>query len=189
LLGFAISVSGMTLVASAGKGTLGQAYPLLVLITACAPLAWSGYSILAKPLGGRVDFLVWTYLSITVGSLFLLPLLPGAAWRQWSTLDGPGWFALVYLSLPCTVLGFALWTWLLKHLPASTVGLTVFLNPPFTTVSKLLLSAVIPSVFMFTVGGRDILGGALALIGLGIAVVRRPAGRQDPRLSPPRDGS
>lgn len=170
LAGFAISVVGMSIVASAGKATQGQAYPLLVVVTALAPLSWSLYSVLARPLAGRVDPLVWTYLAITLGSLFLLPLLPGPVWGQWSALSGPGWLALVYLSLPCTVLGFAVWTWLLKHLPASTVGLTVFLNPPLTTVSKLALGALVPSVFVFTVGGRDVAGGILALLGLGIAV-------------------
>jgi drug/metabolite transporter (DMT)-like permease len=178
LAGFGISVLGMGIVASAGKGTMGHAYPLLVVITALAPLSWSLYSVLARPLAGRVDSLVWTYLAITVGSVFLLPLLPGPVWRQWTALSGPGWVALVYLSLPCTVLGFAVWTWLLKHLPASTVGLTVFLNPPLTTVSKLALGALVPSVFVFSVGGRDILGGTLALVGLGIAVlpIRRRRG-------------
>ena len=178
LLGFGVSVAGMCIVASAGKGTLEHAYALLVVITALAPLSWSLYTVLARPLAGRVDFLVWTYLSITVGSVFLMPLLPGAAWDEWSTLTAPGWIALIYLSVPCTVLGFAVWTWLLKHLPASTVGLTVFLNPPLTTVSKLVLGALAPAVFVFTVTGRDVLGGVLALIGLAIAVApRRRRGR------------
>lgn len=191
LFGFAVSVVGMSIVASAGNGTPGQAYPLLVVVTALAPLSWSLYTVLARPLGGRVDPLLWTYLAITVGSVFLLPLLPGAAWAQWTGLDGPGWFALVYLSLPCTVLGFAVWTWLLKHLPASTVGLTVFLNPPLTTASKLLLGALVPSVFVFTVGGRDVLGGMVALLGLGIAVLplRGRRRRRDLRpLAPPGAG-
>lgn len=174
LLGFTVSVLGMIIVASAGMRTVGEIYALLLVITALAPLSWSLYSILAKPLGGEVDPLVWTYLAISVGSVFVLPLLPGAAWRQWTSLDGPGWLALAYLSLPCTVLGFATWTWLLKHLPASTVGLTVFLNPPLTTLSKLALGTLVPSVFVFTIGGRDILGGALALAGLAIAVLPRP---------------
>ena len=173
LLGFGVSVAGMCVVASAGKGTLEHAYALLVVITALAPLSWSLYTVLIRPLAGRVDFLVWTYLSITLGSVFLLPLAPGAAWHQWKALTGPGWLALIYLSVPCTVLGFAVWTWLLRHLPASTVGLTVFLNPPLTTVSKLLLGALVPAVFVFSVTGRDVLGGLLALIGLAIAVVPR----------------
>lgn len=177
ILGFAVSALGMTIVASAGKGTLEHTYALLIMITAMAPLSWSLYTVLTRPLAGKVDFLVWTYLSITLGSVFLLPLLPGAAWEEWSGLDRPGWLALVYLSVPCTVLGFAVWTWLLRHLPASTVGLTVFLNPPLTTLSKLLLGALVPAVFVFTVTGRDVLGGVLALTGLAIAVVRRRRGR------------
>ena len=106
-------------------------------------------------------------------------LLPGAVWRQWSGLDLAGWGALLYLSLPCTVLGFALWTWLLRHLPASTVGFTVFLNPPLTTASKFLLATFLPATFFFTVRPGEWFGGALTLIGMALAVYtprRRPGG-------------
>lgn len=169
-LGLLVSLVGMAVVASSRLDELGLTYPLLVMITALAPLSWSLYTVISKPLMGKIDLLVWTYLSISVGSVFLIPFLPGAAWEQWSHLDGAGWAALVYLSVPCTVFGFALWTWLLKHLPASTVGLSVFLNPPLTTLSKLALAALAPSVFVFTVSGQDLIGGFLAMVGLVIAV-------------------
>ena len=71
------------------------------------------------------------------------------------------------------MLGFAVWTWLLKHLPASTVGFTVFLNPPLTTTSKFLLASFFPATFLFVISPREWLGGAITLAGLAVAVYTR----------------
>ena len=78
--------------------------------------------------------------------------------------------ALLYLSVPCTLLGYAVWTWLLRYLPASTVNFTVFLNPPLTTASKLALSLLFPAVFLWQMNLLEWLGGGLALAGLALAL-------------------
>jgi drug/metabolite transporter (DMT)-like permease len=178
VLGFAVAATGMGVISLARPGGLELRYPVLIAITALAPLSWSFYSVVSKPLAGRVSPVLWTYLATTIGAVLVVPMLPGSTWRQWSTLDAAGWGALVYLAVPCTVLGFAVWTWLLRHLPASTVGFAVFLNPPLTTTSKALLAGLAPATFAFTILPREWLGGAVALVGMGIAVYiprRRPS--------------
>ena len=75
-------------------------------------------------------------------------------------------------SAPCAVLGNAVWTWLLRHLPASTVGFTVFLNPPLTTLSKWCLAALLPGVFVFSIAGREVVGAVVVLAGMWIALSR-----------------
>lgn len=119
----------------------------------------------------------------------MLPLLGLGAWEQIAALDGPGWLALGYLILPCTVGGFAVWTWLLRRLPASSVGFTVFLNPPLTALSKLALAALLPAVFVFRIEPQEWLGGLLALAGLAVALwrplagsARSAGGRRSPEL-------
>jgi drug/metabolite transporter (DMT)-like permease len=170
LTGFVIAATGMAVVALAKKAGLGTDYRWLVAITALAPLSWSIYSVVSKPLAGRISPLVWTYLVTFVGGLMIVPLLPGSTWRRLTELDATGWGATLYLSVPCTVGGYALWTWLLRHLPASTVGFTVFLNPPLTTVSKFTLATLMPATFLFTIQAQEWIGGALTLVGMGIAV-------------------
>lgn len=166
--GFLVSVLGMAIVGVSRRGEGGAAYPLLIAVTALAPLSWSLFSVASKPVVGRSP-LVWTYLAIIVGTLLVTPFLPGTLYH-WRALDPAGWGALLYLSVPCTVLGFAIWTWLLGNLPASTVGLTVFLNPPLTTVSKFVLSLLLPATFAFTIRAGEWLGGAVALVGLALAL-------------------
>lgn len=180
VIGFAVAVCGLALIALAKRDDAGGAYPLLVLVTAGAPLSWSVFSVLSKPLSGRASPLVWTYLVIAVGGLLVLPLLPFGAWTQLAALDLPGWLALGYLVVPCTVLGFAVWTALLRRLPASSVGFTVFLNPPLTALSKLALAALFPATFVFAVETQEWLGGLLALAGLGIAVWRPASAAPSP---------
>ena len=167
LAGFAIAVAGMVVVALARPGERAS-YGTVVAVTVLAPLSWSIYTVLSKPVTATVRPLLWTYLAISTGGMLLVPLLP-YAWDQWSALDVEGWGAVLYLTVPCTVLGFALWTWLLEHLPASTVGLSVFLNPPLTTVSKLTLAVLAPATFVFSVAPLEIGGGAVALLGLLVA--------------------
>ncbi len=175
--GFLVSAAGMTLIALGGRDARAASYPGLIAITALAPLSWSVFSVLSKSPARRASPVVWTYLATAIGGLMVLPWLPGATWRQWRDLDAGGWIALLYLSVPCTVLGFALWTWLLRHLPATSVGFTVFLNPPLTTLSKSLLAVALPATFVFTIRGLEWVGGGVALLGLAIAVRPRRRGR------------
>jgi drug/metabolite transporter (DMT)-like permease len=175
--GFVVAAAGMWLITTARRAGAEAPYAWAVLITAGAPLSWACYSVLSKPVAGRVSPVIWSYLATGIGGLLVAPFLPGRVWREWAALGGGEWLALEYLTLPCTVLGFALWTWLLRHLPASAVGLMVFLNPPLTTLSKAVLARLAPATFTFSITGREWLGGAVVLAGLAIGLGRRLAAR------------
>ena len=175
VLGFLVAATGMAIVASTKRlGGAGTAYPLLIGITALAPFCWSIFSVLSKPMTGRVSPVLWTYMATAIGGLMVMPLLPGSTWASLRALDAPGWGALLFLSIPCTVLGFALWTWLLRHLPASSVAFTVFLNPPLTTTSKAVLAWLLPATFVFTIARGEWAGAAVTLCGLAVAVWPQP---------------
>ncbi len=173
LVGFLVAFAGVFLISQAKDSGESVSYSLLLLITAAAPLSWSLFSILSKPVSGSCDPVLWTYLSIVVGTLPLLAVFPFSGGPELMKLDPVGWFSVLYLSLACTVLGFSLWVYLLKHLPASTVGLTVFLNPPLTTASKWLLALVLPAAFTFEILTLEWMGGCVVLIGIGVALLGR----------------
>jgi drug/metabolite transporter (DMT)-like permease len=173
-----VALAGLVVIAlSKGDPRAAAGYGLVLGVTALAPLSWSLYTILSKPVTVAASPLVWTYLSIAAGGLPLLALLPWAGGAELLALPAGGWAALLYLSLLCTLLGYAVWAWLLRHLPASTLGFTVFLNPPLTTLSKLALALAFPTVFVWQTRPLEWLGGGLALAGLALAVwPRRAAG-------------
>ena len=125
---------------------------------------------ISKPIMARSSPLVFAYLAISIGSLPLLAIFPWKGREELAQMPLDGWTAVLYLSILCTFGGYAVWTWLLRHLPASTLGFTVFFNPPLTTTSKLVLSLLFPSLFIWQLNAMEWLGGGLALLGLALAV-------------------
>lgn len=169
---FLVALAGLAVIAqSGGEPGAVAGYGSLLAVTAMAPLSWGIYSILSKPAAGVAAPLDWTFLSIGIGSLPLLALLPWRGAAEIARLDPPGWGALLFLSLLCTLVGYAVWSWLLRHLPASSVGFFVFLNPPLTALSKLVLAGLFPATFLWRLSGLEALGGLLVLLGLAIALL------------------
>ena len=170
LAGLALGFGGVGLIASAQPGGLagGAAWP--VVVAAIAPLGWAVYSALTKRALEECSTATWTFLVLTVGSAPLLLFLPFAGLRAMVRLDPAQWALLLYLSLLSTVGGNAVWSWLLRRLPASTTGFTIFLNPPLTTASKRVLSWLWPATFSFVVAPAQWVGGAVALAGVALVV-------------------
>lgn len=194
---FAIALAGLFTISLSRGGFAGlPTFGVLLAITAMAPVSWSTYTVLSKAAVGARQLsqlsvvtepaatervvaspLDWTYLTMGIGSLPLLALLPFHGGRELLALSPGGWLALFHLSVLSAFLGYAVWSWLLRHLPASTVAFFVFLNPPLTLISKLLLSLALPSYFLWHLNRLELLGSALALAGLAIAIWPRRGAR------------
>lgn len=170
--GFTIALVGIVVI-SQSKEMSGVSYPGLIALAAIPPLTWSIYSILLKPLTGKYPPLALTYTGLIFGGLPYFFILPYDGWEQMVAMDGWGWASLGYLSLLSTILAFGMWMWLLKYIPAGLVGFTVFLNPPMTTGYKALYNVLLPAYFSFTLVSGEMIGGALAMLGVLVAVWRR----------------
>jgi drug/metabolite transporter (DMT)-like permease len=171
IMAFLVALIGLVIIAlSKGDPQSAADYGVILAVTAIAPLSWAVYSILSKPIMGAASPLVWTYMTIAVGSIPLVAIAPWRGGPEMMTLPADGWVAVLYLSVLCTLIGYAVWSWLLRHLEASTVGFTVFFNPPLTTVSKLVLSLLFPAVFVWQLNPLELLGGGLSLAGLALAL-------------------
>jgi O-acetylserine/cysteine efflux transporter len=182
IVGLVLGFSGVALVASTKEGSGAHGWPVALL--AIAPLAWAGYTALTRSVARTVSPLLWTYLVLVVGGapmFFVLPFHGGPAMAR---LDADGWALLLYLVLLASVFGNAVWSWLLRHLPASTTGFTVFLNPPLTAASKAVLALVVPAAFTFSIVAQEWIGGAMALTGVAVAVLRT---RRPPAPTPPAE--
>ncbi len=182
--GLVLGFGGVAVLASAKEGA-GAPRAVLVAEVALAPLCWSAYSALTRPVAREHPPVVWTFLVLAAGGLLSTPLLLVADAGRVAALDGTGLALVAGLVLLATVFGFAVWSWLLRHLPASTVGLTVFLNPPMTMASKTALAALFPASFAVSVSPREWAGGALALLGVAVAVVRLTPGTAATTTTPP----
>jgi drug/metabolite transporter (DMT)-like permease len=173
LVGFAVALVGLGAVsASRGGFTLAALAPIGV--AALAPLGFAIQTTLSKPISREVLPDVWTACYLVLGGLPLCLALPWAGGAELLTMDGAGWSALAFLGLGCTLAGFALWSWLLVHLPASTLGFTVFLNPPLALASQLVLATLFPATFVFHLSEWELGGCGVVLMGLWIAVRGQP---------------
>jgi drug/metabolite transporter (DMT)-like permease len=171
--GIALAFTGVwqVIVHGAGKEVRG-AYLLDALVLALAPLSWALYTLLGKRLlGVSSSPLLLTYLSLAIGSAPTLPLallLPDlrAAVTHW---EAQRFAAALFLGILCSCVGYWLWNVALQSLPASTVAVFVFLNPPLALLSAWL--------FLGTVPGWGLLGGGVLVLAGVWLVMRTPATR------------
>lgn len=182
--GFLAALGGLGIIASTKDPGTGFSYPGVMAVTALAPLSWSLYTVISKPAQQDCPPVLWSYLAIIAGTVPLALIAPWRGAAALARLDAPGWLAILYLAFVCTLAGFAVWTWLLKRMPASSLGFTVFLNPPMTTVSQALLALAAPGVFVQATSGREWAGGLLVLGGIALALFKRPSSARVPAAEP-----
>ncbi len=135
IVGLAVAFLGVYGLLQFQNGRFGETYLLHAVVVLLAPLAWALATVISKPVARHRDPLLFTMASMGIGSLpFFVALLAGSGSTPevLAVLPRTGWLALVHLSLGCTILGYGVWFWALRHMPASSVAAFVFLNPPLT---------------------------------------------------------
>ena len=136
----------------AGAGTLGIA--LLIV----AVLAYAAAVVIQKPVLARVSPLQVTFLGCVAGTIACLPFAPSLA----GDLGGGGIGWIVWLGVAPTAVGFATWTYALRHASAGRVASLNFLIP----VVAILLGW---SLLGETPPRLAAVGGALCLAGVWLA--------------------
>jgi drug/metabolite transporter (DMT)-like permease len=160
-LGLVLAFAGVVLISFSQRG--GHNDVAGVLLCLLAALVYSVALVVQKPLVSRLSALHVTWLACTVGAVACLPfagqLVDGT--RDASTSDI--WW-VVYLGLFPTAIAFSTFAFALRHMTASSLGITTYLVPPLTILMGWLFLEETPP-------GMAYVGGALALVG--VAVARR----------------
>ncbi len=180
-IGMALAFLGVYLLVQTQRGAYGNGYLLAALVVLAAPLSWASGTVLGKGLTQRSDPLLVSFAATGLGSLpFLGTFLAGTGGvhHLLATMPVLGWVSLIHLSVLCTIVGFAVWFWALRYLPASTVAAFVFLNPPFTALFGALWGT---ERFHWATAGF----GTVTLIGVSLSagLWKLPAGK---RVQPER---
>jgi O-acetylserine/cysteine efflux transporter len=139
--------------------------PLLLCVLAA--FAWGVANIIAKKSNERnmLSFIIWASLMAPL-PLFLLSWLLEDHAEIIAVLTRPSLLAIgavAYLAWPVTVVGFALWNFLLSKYPASSVAPFSLLIPIFGVLSGVML-------LQDKLGPATIAGAALVFAGLAINV-------------------
>ena len=187
VLGIVIAFGGVAMIALANSPSGERDFigVGLCIVSACV---YAIALVLQKPLMSGLSALQVTWTACTVGVVATLPWVgqlvdeAGAA----STSD-LGW--LVYLGLFPTAIAFTTYAFALKHMSASSLGVTTYLVPPITVLMSWLLLDEVPTLIVYA-------GGALCLVGVSLsrrgARTARPPVAEVPQTLPdspstPRD--
>ncbi|WP_224704051.1 EamA family transporter [Devosia aquimaris] len=166
ILGAAIAFAGIAVIASE---RLGGTALLPLGMNLMAALSWGLANVLIKK-AGRVDpvsLTVWGALVVPLPLLALSLLVEGPG-TVMTALAGFSWAdagLIAFLAYPATLLGMAIWSWLMARHPASVVA-------PFTLLVPITGLASGYLVLGETVTPIEIAGALLVIAGLVVTLLR-----------------
>ena len=185
LLALLLTLAGVALAVGAHEpGTLAVR-PLVLLAGLGAGLSYELYTIIGKPLAGRLSPAVMLTYALALGTLVVLPV----AAPTLDTLTGlspVGYVLLAAVVVVHTALAFALYTAGLKRLEAGQAAVLAALEPVVAVVAGGLLLGE-------ELGPSTVIGGALVVSGAVLAQARsttqgrrgrRPSRRPETSLCP-----
>ncbi len=151
----------------------------------CAAAMWAASNIVVRrvraiqPDFNVLGFMVWSSLTPVLPFITLTLAFdaPASRW-QWLEASWRAWLALAYLGWMATLLGYALWTGLLKRHPVNRVA-PFSLGVPLVGISAgmLLLGDVIGP---WQWGGIALVVASLVCVLFGARLMRAQAGSGDP---------
>jgi len=133
LVSLIAGLSGAMLIAFQGLPHLGGAFEGRMigdLVLAAGGICWALYSVIGKPVLGRVepmDYTAATTVLCFVGvAAWAAPGLSPATWRSAGTAP---WLALIYLAAAGSFFGALIWNVVLRKVEASSSANFIFLQP------------------------------------------------------------
>ncbi len=172
--GLALAFAGVGLISFSG-GESSDHDIVGVALCLLAALVYSISLILQKPLVARLPAIHVTWLACSVGAVVCLPFV-GELIDQAQAAPVSSSLWLVYLGVFPTAIAFTTYAYALRHMTASSLGVTTYLVPPITIVMGLVFLDEAPPAMAYV-------GGALALVG--VAVARRKPRARAQEVSPP----
>jgi drug/metabolite transporter (DMT)-like permease len=136
------------------------------LLALAGAATFTGYLLLGRSVRtrtGTAGYSVPVYAVVGVCSVVVAPLTGGSVLPSGRTL-----LACLGLAAVCTVLGHTVFNWTLRHLRTALVSVSLLGEPAITTLLAIPILGELPP-------GSSLLGGAVILAGLALALSERPA--------------
>lgn len=183
-----IGVAGVVFLSSGSGTTRTIRNPAGAALVPLGQLSWAAFTVLSRSFSGREAPIRMITRVVTVGTLALLPAVPGAALAA-TRITAVEWLWLLHLALLGTVVPYLVWTTALKHLPAGETAAFMFLVPIMAATWSAVILGERPT-------GSGLAAGAIVLAGVALTQTdRRIAGaaskvvqvnRPGPREGEPR---
>ncbi|OKI56377.1 EamA family transporter [Micromonospora sp. CB01531] len=161
-------VAGLALLFAAPAGQWHLGGMLLVVLST---MVWALGSTLAQRLRSPADHLVGTGWQMLVGgvAVAMASVVSGEVGRlRLAEVTGRSWLAWAYLMVVCTVVGFSVYTWLLRNAPLQLAATYAYVNP---------VVAVLLGMMMLNerLTGRQVVAGVVVLASVALVIaVERP---------------
>lgn len=163
--GLVLGLAGLAVVASATARGASSGKALIAL--AIAPAAWAAGSALSLRIATPSDPLVSTTVQLiaTAPVLLLVGLVGGEQHRLPASWSGTTLLSFTYVTVIGYVVGFAIYTWLLRSAPLTWLGTYAYVNP--------LLAVVLGVVLLGEpLGATTLVGSAIVLAGVALVATR-----------------
>ena len=164
-VGIGLAMAGMAVTTAGDLRVSGSALGGDLLAVAGA-VTVTGYILVGRRVSARYGAAGYSapcYAVVAVVCLAVSPVGGGSPLPSARTL-----VACLGLAAVCTVLGHTVMNWSLRHLRATTVSLGLLGEPVITSLLAVPLLREAPS-------GSTLVGGAVILAGLAVAIAERPA--------------
>ena len=129
------------------------------ILCVIAAILWSLYIINGKRLLERYNPIIVTLAAMTIGTVILIPPLIIFYWKDIYNISMKTFWAMIYLGIFPTGVGFTLWFNALEKLPASKLSIIGYLVPILSLILSVILLGEKINVFI-------LIGFILVVLGL-----------------------
>ena len=163
VIGIGLATLGVLLVISEGDisslavGRFGNQGDILILISA---INWAVFSVISrKGLKNHPAALMMFYVMAAGWILISIPFFIGSNIPDLKSLSLYGWLGVLFLGIFCSGIAYIFWYDALKSIPASQVGVFLFLEP---LVAVVVAAIVLGESLILA----SLIGGAIIIIGV-----------------------
>lgn len=157
VLGSILAIAGAAVVSFAA-GSAG--FTVSALIVLAAALVQGVYHFATKPLLRRYTGLEVATYAMVAGTVFALPLVPGA-WRSARNAPVDALASAAYLGLLPSALGFVIWAYAVARLPLAASTAALYLVPPVALIISLVWLGEVPHPAALAGGAVSVSGVVL----------------------------
>lgn len=130
------------------------------------------FTVLSKPLALKYGTIPLASLTVTLGTVMLLPLLNGSVIEDIRALSTTGWVSVLFLALLSTVLSYILLYTLLRAREVSTLSVQFYLVPLVSLLGGIIILHEQPTI-------GTAVGGALLILAVALATATEHSSKRE----------